>query len=125
MINWEDLTKDECILCIKRNKDTNKICGYEWSPQTRDYVEKAVSNYNLKDNIDYHYEICDDEDLRFLTPLPFSQRQKDLNDLYDMLKDLSQNLTDMEYELSNMRYTFDNFSEKIKEHIEQSEATED
>lgn len=125
MIDWDDLTKDECILCIKRNNETNKICGYEWSPQTREYLEKAVSNHNLRDNIDFHYEICDDEDIRFLAPLPLSQRQRDLNDLYGMLKDLSRDLSDIESELSNMRYTFDNFSDGIEKHLEQSDVEKD
>ena len=117
MIDWDELTKDDCILCIKRNNETNKICGYEWTPQSREYIEKAVSNYNLKDNIDYHYEICDDENIRFLAPLPLSQRQRELNDLYNMLKELSRDLDDIESNLSNMRYTFDNFSDGIKEYL--------
>lgn len=121
MIDWDDLTKDECILCIKRNNKTNKICGYEWSPQTREYIEKAVSNFNLKDNIDFHYEICDDEDIRFLAPLPLSQRQRDLNDLYDRLKGLSQDLSDIETSVSNIRYEIDYFSDNINKYLEKED----
>ena len=119
MLDWDNLTKDDCILCIKRDNETNKICGYEWSPQTREYLENTISSFNRKANTGFHYEICDDEDIRFLTPLPFSRRQTDLNDLYDMLKDLSRDLSDIETDLSNMRYTFDNFSDGIRKHIEE------
>ena len=118
MIDWDDLTKDGCILCIKRNNETNKICGYEWSPQNREYIEKAISGFNSKENIDYHYEICDDEDMRLLAPLPLSQRQRDLNDLYDRLKGLSQDLSDIKTSVSNIRYEIDRFSDDINKYLE-------
>lgn len=122
MIDWDDLTKDDCILCIKRNNETNKICGYEWSPQNREYIEKAISGFNSKENIDCHYEICDDEDMRFLAPFPLSQRQRDLNDLYDRLKGLSQDLSDIETSVSNIRYEIDRFSDDINKYLENKDA---
>lgn len=118
MIDWDDLTKDDCILCIKRNNETNKICGYEWSPQRREYLEKTISGFNSKTDIDYHYEICDDEDMRFLTPLPLSDRQWKLRDIYNRLKGLSDDLNNIDDTICSVRNYLDDISDKIDEHLE-------
>ena len=32
MIDWENITKSDCILCILRDKETKKAKRFEWTP---------------------------------------------------------------------------------------------
>ena len=81
MINWEDITKDDCVLCILRDKYTKKAKRYEWVPNNRVEVEERIKEINQTRKNEY-YEICDDEEFRTLLPLPLSQRQRDINDIF-------------------------------------------
>ena len=116
MIDWEDLTKDDCVLCILRDKATKKAKRYEWTPHNRDEVKKRIEEINDTRENEY-YEICDDDDFRTLLPLPISQRQHDLNDIFQELRDINRELEDDEYEISHIRGVIDEMNDKLDEYI--------
>lgn len=116
MIDWEDLTKDDCVLCILRDKATKKAKRYEWSPFNLEATKAQVEKINATRKDEY-YEICDDEDFRTLLPLPLSQRQHDLNDIFQTLEDINKQLEYGEYDISHARGVIDEMNEKLDEYI--------
>lgn len=116
MINWEDITKDDCVLCILRDKYTKKAKRYEWVPNNRVEVEERIKEINQTRKNEY-YEICDDEEFRTLLPLPLSQRQRDINDIFQWLRDIGQDLRYRESEISQMRNLIDEMNEKLDEYV--------
>lgn len=116
MINWEDITKDDCVLCILRDKYTKKAKRYEWVPNNRVEVEERIKEINQTRKNEY-YEICDDEEFRTLLPLPLSQRQRDINDIFQKLRDIGQDLRYREIEISQMRNLIDEMNEKLDEYV--------
>ena len=116
MFDWENITKDECVLCILRDKETKKAKRFEWTPHKREEVEERVKEINATRKDEY-YEICDDEDFRTLLPLPLSQRQHDLNDIFQTLEDINKQLEYGEYDISHARGVIDEMNEKLDEYI--------
>lgn len=116
MFDWENITKDECVLCILRDKETNKAKRFEWTPHKREEVEERVKEINATRKDEY-YEICDDEDFRTLLPLPLSRRQHDLNDIFQTLEDINKQLEYGEYDISHARGVIDEMNEKLDEYI--------
>lgn len=116
MIDWENITKSDCILCILRDKETKKAKGFEWIPHKREEVDERVKKINgtLEDE---YYEICDDEDLRTLLPLPLSQRQCNLNDIFQELRDIDKQLEYGEYDISQTRSVIEDINEKLDKYI--------
>lgn len=116
MIDWENITKEECVLCILRDKDTKKAKRYEWTPHSREEAEKRIEEVNQTRENEY-YEICDDEDFRALLPLPLSQRQHDLNDIFQELAEINKQLEYGEYDISHARSVIDEMNDKLDEYI--------
>lgn len=116
MFDWENITKDECVLCILRDKETKKAKRFEWAPHKREEVEERVKEINATRKDEY-YEICDDEDFRTLLPLPLSQRQHDLNDIFQTLENINKQLEYGEYDISHARGVIDEMNEKLDEYI--------
>lgn len=116
MIDWENITKDECVLCILRDKETKKAKRFEWTPHKREEVEERIKEINATRKDEY-YEICDNEDFRTLLPLPLSQRQHDLNDIFQTLEDINKQLEYGEYDISHARSVIDEMNEKLDEYI--------
>jgi len=116
MIDWEDLTKDDCVLCILRDKATKKAKRYEWAPFSLDVTKEQVKKINATRKDEY-YEICDNEELRTLLPLPLSQRQQDLNDIYEMLRSARRDLQDIEDDLSNAVNYIDDIQDSVEKYI--------
>lgn len=116
MFDWENITKDECVLCILRDKETKKAKRFEWTPHKREEVEERVKEINATRKDEY-YEICDDEDFRILLPLPLSQRQHGLNDIFQTLEDINKQLEYGEYDISHARGVIDEMNEKLDEYI--------
>lgn len=116
MIDWEDLTKDDCVLCILRDKATKKAKRYEWSPYNLEATKAQVEKINATRKDEY-YEICEDEELRNLCPLPLSRRQKDLNDIYEMLRSARQDLQEIEDDISNAVNYIDGIQESVEKFL--------
>lgn len=123
MIDWDNIKKDECILCILRDKETKKAIRAEWSPYP---LERTLNNIKIcnEQNADRYYEICDDEDMRKLIPLTLSNRQRTLNDIYDKLKKLNEELDRIEDNMIAARNTTEDMQEQIdkymKEYVKES-----
>lgn len=117
MIDWDNIEKDECILCILRDKETKKAIRAEWSSypleRTLNNIKRCNENYT-----DKYYEICEDEDMRKLIPLTLSDRQRSLNDIYDKLKDVNNELDNIESNTIDARNTIEEIKENIDEYIE-------
>ncbi len=103
-------------MCILRDRETKKAKRYTWTPYTEEKTLEDIERYNSHDDENY-YEICEDEDMRTLLPLPLSQRQQDLNDIYDILKDIDTNLCNDEYDITYTRNTIDDMQGKLQEYI--------
>lgn len=116
MINWEDLTKDDCVLCILRDKATKKAKRYEWSPFNLEATKAQVEKINATRKDEY-YEICEDEELRNLCPLPLSRRQQDLNDIYEMLRSARRDLQNIEDDLSSAVNYIDDIQESVEKFL--------
>ncbi|MBQ7660197.1 MAG: hypothetical protein IJS26_05645 [Alphaproteobacteria bacterium] len=114
---WENVTKDECVLCVLRDKETKKAIRGEWFIGTKEQAQNRIDEVNSDTRTDY-YEISEDEDLRRLCPLPLSQRQYDLNDIFRELKDLNDALQEGEWDISHTRSTIDEMNDKLDEYIE-------
>lgn len=92
------------ILTIRRNKSDNKAIGYTWCKenQTKEDVQKLIDDWNHKYPQEY-YEICENEDLINLLPLP--RRRYDCEDIMNRLDDVM-------YEVRDIQRTIDDiFSE--------------
>ena len=116
MSDWENITKSDCILCILRDKETKKAKRFEWTPHKREKVDERVKEINGTREDEY-YEICDDEDLRTLLPLPLSQRQCNLNDIFQELMDIDEQLENGEYDISHTRSVIEDMNEKLDKYI--------
>ena len=118
MIDWDNIEKDECILCILRDKETKKAIRAEWSPypleRTLNNIERCNENHT-----DKYYEICNDEDMRKLIPLTLSDRQRTLNDIYDKLKDVSDLIDNVEDNTIDARNTIEDIQEQIDKYIKE------
>jgi hypothetical protein len=117
IFDWENITKEECLLCILRDKETKRAKRYEWTPLKREETKKRIEEINATRENEY-YEICDDEDMRILLPLPLSRRQCDLNDIYQELRDINRELEDDEYDISHTRNVIEEMNEKLDKYIE-------
>lgn len=117
IFDWENITKEECLLCILRDKETKRAKRYEWTPHKREETEKRIEEINSTREDEY-YEICEDEDMRTLLPLPLSRRQCDLNDIYQELRDINRELEDDEYDISHTRNVIEEMNEKLDKYIE-------
>lgn len=117
IFDWENITKEECLLCILRDKETKRAKRYEWTPYKREETKKRIEEINATREDEY-YEICDDEDMRALLPLPLSRRQCDLNDIYQELRDINRELEDDEYDISHTRNVIEEMNEKLDKYIE-------
>lgn len=116
MTDWENITKEECVLCILRDKDTKKAKRYEWTPHSREETEKRVEEINQTRENEY-YEICDDDDFRNLLPLPLSQRQHDLNEIFQELNEINKQLEYDEDKISHARSVIDEMNDKLDKYI--------
>lgn len=116
MIDWEDLTKDDCVLCILRDKATKKAKRYEWSPFNLEATKEQVEKINATREDEY-YEICEDEELRTLCPLPLSRRQQDMNDIYEMLREARRDLQGIEDDLSSAVNYIDDIQESVEKFL--------
>ena len=58
---------------------------------------------------------CDDEDFRTLLPLPLSQRQCNLNDIFQELRDIDEQLENGEYDIRHTRSVIEDMNEKLEE----------
>ena len=116
MIDWENLTKDDCVLCILRDKATKKAKRYEWSPYNLEATKAQVEKINATRKDEY-YEICEDEELRNLCPLPLSRRQKDLNDIYEMLRSARQDLQEIEDDMLNAVNYIDGIQKSVEKFL--------
>ena len=118
MIDWDNIKKDECILCILRDKETKKAIRAEWSPypleRTLNNIKRSNENYT-----DKYYEICNDEDMRKLIPLTLSDRQRTLNDIYDKLKEVSNELDGVEDNMIAARNTIEDMQEQIDKYMKE------
>ena len=118
MIDWDNIEKDECILCILRDKETKKAIRAEWSPypleRTLNNIKRSNENYT-----DKYYEICNDEDMRKLIPLTLSDRQRTLNDIYDKLKEVSNELDGVEDNMIAARNTIEDMQEQIDKYMKE------
>lgn len=117
IFDWENITKEECLLCILRDKETKRAKRYEWTPYKREETKKRIEEINATRENEY-YEICDDEDMRTLLPLPLSRRQCDLNEIYQELRDLNRELENDEYDISHTRNVIEEMNEKLDKYIE-------
>lgn len=117
IFDWENITKEECLLCILRDKETKRAKRYEWTPHKREETKKRIEEINATRENEY-YEICDDEDMRTLLPLPLSRRQCDLNDIYQELRDINRELENDEYDISHTRNVIEEMNEKLDKYIE-------
>lgn len=124
MIDWDNIEKGECILCILRDKETKKALRAEWSPYPLERTLNNIKKFNEQNAYGY-YEICDDEDMRKLIPLTLSNRQHTLNDIYDKLKEVSNELDGVEYNMIAARNTIEDMQEQIdkymKEYVKEQE----
>ena len=118
MIDWDNIEKDECILCILRDKETKKAIRAEWSPYPLERTLNNIKRYN-EQNADRYYEICDDEDMRRFIPLTLSNRQRSLNDIYDRLKELSEELDGIEDNMIAARNTIEDMQEEIDKYMKE------
>lgn len=113
---WEYVTKDECVLCVLRDKESKKAIRGEWFIGTKEEAQERINSVNTGNRTDY-YEITEDEDLRKLCPLPLSRRQSDLNDIYQELKELNEDLQEKEYEISHACSIIDEMNDKLDEYV--------
>ena len=116
MIDWENITKSDCILCILRDKETKKANRFDRIAHKREEVDKRVKEINGTREDEY-YEICDDEDLRTLLPLPLSQRQCNLNDIFQELRDIDKQLEYGEYDIRHTRSVIEDRNENLDKYI--------
>ena len=116
MIDWENITKSDCILCILRDKETKKAKRFEWTPHKREEVDKRVKEINGTRE-DENQEICEDEDFRTLLPLPLSQRQYNLNDIFQELMDIDEQLENGEYYISHTRSVIEDIHDTLDKYI--------
>lgn len=124
MIDWDNIEKDECLLCILRDKETKKAIRAEWSPysleRTLNNIKRCNENYT-----DKYYEICEDEDMRKLIPLTLSDRQRSLNDIYDKLKDVNNELDNIESNTIDARNTIDDIKEELNKYLDKYTQEQD
>lgn len=118
MIDWDNIEKDECILCVLRDKETKKAIRAEWSPYPLERTLNNIERYN-ESYTDKYYEICNDEDMRKLIPLTLSDRQRTLNDIYDKLKGVSNELDEIEDNTISMRNAMEDIQEQINKYIKE------
>lgn len=118
MIDWDNIEKDECILCVLRDKETKKAIRAEWSPYPLERTLNNIERYN-ESYTDKYYEICNDEDMRKLIPLTLSDRQRTLNDIYDKLKGVSNELDGIEDNTISMRNAMEDIQEQINKYIKE------
>lgn len=118
MIDWDNIEKDECILCVLRDKETKKAIRAEWSPYPLERTLNNIERYN-ESYTDKYYEICNDEDMRKLIPLTLSDRQRTLNDIYDKLKGVSDELDGIEDNTISMRNAMEDIQEQINKYIKE------
>lgn len=118
MIDWDNIEKDECILCILRDKETKKALRAEWSPYPLERTLNNIKKCN-EQNAYAYYEICDDEDIRKLIPLTLSNRQRTLNDIYDKLKEVSNELDWVEDNMIAARNVIEDMQEQIDKYMKE------
>lgn len=118
MIDWDNIEKDECILCVLRDKETKKAIRAEWSPYPLERTLNNIERHN-ESYTDKYYEICNDEDMRKLIPLTLSDRQRTLNDIYDKLKGVSNELDGIEDNTISMRNAMEDIQEQINKYIKE------
>ena len=118
MIDWDNIEKDECILCVLRDKETKKAIRAEWSPYPLERTLNNIERYN-ESYTDKYYEICNDEDMRKLIPLTLSDRQRTLNDIYDKLKGVSNELDGIDDNTISMRNAMEDIQEQINKYIKE------
>ena len=94
---------------LNKNADRNKYINLE---ATKAQVEKI--NATRKDE---YYEICEDEELRTLCPLPLSRRQQDMNDIYEMLRSARRDLQEIEDDISNAVNYIDDIQESVEKFL--------
>lgn len=75
---------------------------YNWNKIIKDKVLCIFSN---------------DKDLRTLLPLPLSQRQCNLNDIFQELRDIDKQLVYGEYDISHTRSVIEDMNEKLDKYI--------
>lgn len=46
MIDWENISKSDCILCILRDKEQKKAKRFEWTPHKREEVDERIKEIN-------------------------------------------------------------------------------